>query len=130
MPSFCPERGVELLAGVSVIRQLTTQQHLRFNPAFITRFTSGFNQPLLNGRGFIPNMRFVYVAENNLKTSEQIFRLQVTTTLAQVEDAYWDLAGFREAVLVAEGSLTVAKEPSTTTTTAATGPGWRPDSIW
>ena len=102
--------GSSYFAGVSVIRQLTTQQHLRFNPAFITRFTSGFNQPLLNGRGFIPNMRFVYVAENNLKTSEQIFRLQVTTTLAQVEDAYWDLAGFREAVLVAEGSLTVAKD--------------------
>ena len=102
--------GSSYFAGVSVIRQVTTQQHLRFNPAFITRFTSGFNQPLLNGRGFIPNMRFVYVAENNLKTSEQIFRLQVTTTLAQVEDAYWDLAGFREAVQVAQESLTAAKD--------------------
>lgn len=102
--------GSSYFAGVSVIRQLTTQQHLQFNPAYITRFTSGFNQPLLNGRGFVPNMRFVYVAENNLRTSEQIFRLQVTTTLVQVEDAYWDLAGFREAVRVAEESLTAAED--------------------
>ena len=101
--------GSSYFAGVSVIRQLTTQQHLQFNPAIITRFTSGFNQPLLNGRGFIPNMRFVYVAENDLKTSEEIFRLQVTTTIVQVEDAYWDLASSKEAVRVAEESLAAAK---------------------
>lgn len=102
--------GTSYFAGVSLIRQITTQQHLQFNPAFITRFTSGFNQPLLSGRGFIPNMRFVYVAENNLKTSEQIFRLQVTTTLVAVQDAYWDLAASREAVRVAEESLVAAKD--------------------
>ncbi|HJT87262.1 MAG TPA: TolC family protein [Bryobacteraceae bacterium] len=100
--------GTSYFTGISVIRQLTTQQHLQFNPAFITRFTSGFNQPLLNGRGFGPNMRFVYVAQNDLKTSEQIFKLQVTNTIVQVEDAYWNLAASKEAVRVAQESLTAA----------------------
>ena len=100
--------GTSYFATLSVIRQLTTQQHLQFNPAFISRFTSGFNQPLLNGRGLIPNMRFVYVAQNNLKTSEQIFRLQVANTIVQVEDAYWDLASLSQAVHVAEESLAAA----------------------
>ncbi len=100
--------GSSYFTGVSVIRQLTTQQHLQFNPAVITRFTSGFNQPLLSGRGFVPNMRFVYVAQNNLRTSEEIFRLQVTTTLVQVENAYWDLVSSKEAVRVADESLAAA----------------------
>lgn len=99
-----PEGG-SYFAGVSVIRQLTTQQHLTYNPAVITRFTSGFNQPLLNGRGFLPNLRFIYVAQNDLKTSEEIFRLQVTNTLVTVEDAYWDLAAAKEAVRVAQESI-------------------------
>ncbi len=101
--------GSSYFLGLSVIHQITTQGRLLFNPAFITRFTSGFNQPLLNGRGFIPNMRFVYVAQNNIKTSEEIFRLQVTSTLVQVEDAYWDLASSKEAIRVAEESLDAAK---------------------
>ena len=101
--------GSSYFVGLSVIHQLTTQQRLIYNPAFITRFTSGFNQPLLNGRGFIPNMRFVYVAQNNIKTSEEIFRLQVTNTLVQVEDAYWDLAASKEAIKVAQESLAASK---------------------
>lgn len=104
-----PEGG-SYFAGISVIRQLSTQQRLVFNPALITRFTSGFNQPLLNGRGFMPNLRFIYVAQNDLKTSEEIFRLQVTTTLVQVEDAYWDLAASKEAVRVAQESLGASKD--------------------
>ena len=101
--------GSSYFVGLSVIHQLTTQQRLIYNPAFITRFTSGFNQPLLNGRGFIPNMRFVYVAQNNIKTSEEIFRLQVTNTLVQVEDAYWDLAASKEATRVAQESLAASR---------------------
>jgi outer membrane protein TolC len=101
--------GSSYFANVSLIRQVSTQQHLQFNPALITRFTSGANQPLLSGRGYIPNMRFVYVALNNLKSSEQLFRQQVTTTVVQVEDAYWDLASFEEAVRVAEESAAAAQ---------------------
>ncbi len=102
--------GSSYFATLSVGRQITTQEHLQYNPAFITRFTSGFNQPLLSGRGFAANMRFIYVAENDLKTSEQLFRLQVTTTLVAVEDAYWDLDATREAVRVAQESVAAAQQ--------------------
>ncbi len=101
--------GSSFLLALNGIRQSSTQQYLLYNPAVISRFATGFNQPLLNGLGFLPNKRFMMVAQNDLRTSEQIFRLQVTTVVVQVEDAYWDLAASRQAVVAAQGTLEAAR---------------------
>ena len=101
--------GLSYFATLNGLRQSSTQQFLRYNPAVISRFASGFNQPLLNGRGLVPNRRFLMVALNNLKLSEDLFRLQVTTVIVQVENAYWDLRAARESVRVAEKSLSVSR---------------------
>jgi outer membrane protein len=69
----------------------------------------GFNQPLLNGLGFLPNRRFLMVARNNLRTSDELFRQQVTTTVVQLEDIYWGLAASREAVVAAERALEASR---------------------
>lgn len=89
-------------------RQSSTQQYLRFNPAVVTRFAFAFNQPMLNGFGFAPNERFMRVARNNTKVSEEVFRQQVITTVVLVENTYWDLAALQESVKVAEQSLAVS----------------------
>jgi len=101
--------GLSYFATLNGLRQSSTQQFLRYNPAVISRFASGFNQPLLNGRGLVPNRRFLMVALNNLKLSEDLFRLQVTAVIVQVENAYWDLRAARESVRVAEKSLSVSR---------------------
>lgn len=101
--------GTSFLLSLNGIRQGSTQQFLLYNPAVISRFAVGFNQPLLNGFGLLPNQRFMIVARNNLKTSDELFRLQVTTTVVQVEDTYWNLAASGEAVIAAQRALEAAQ---------------------
>ena len=101
--------GTSFLFSLNGIRQASTQQFLLYNPAVISRFAFGFNQPLLNGFGLLPNKRFMIVARNDLKTSDELFRLQVTTTVVQVEDAYWNLAASGEAVTAAQRGLDAAQ---------------------
>jgi len=101
--------GTSVTYNLNGIRQNSTQQFLLYNPTVISRFTLGVNQPLLSGRGYLPNKRFIMVAANNLKTSDEVLRVQVTAAVVQAENAYWDLATAREAVLAAERSLEVAE---------------------
>ncbi len=91
-------------------RQSSTQQNLLFNPASVTRFALGVNQPLLNGFGRLSNERFIMVARNNTKVAEHVFRLQVINTVVAVENAYWDLAALQQSVRVAEQALAVAQQ--------------------
>jgi outer membrane protein TolC len=91
-------------------RQSSTQRNLIFNPATVSRFAFGINQPLLNGFGRLTNERYIWVARNNTKVSEQVFRLQVINAVVAVENAYWDLAALQESVRVAEQSLGVSRQ--------------------
>ena len=101
--------GTSYSVSLSGQRQSSTQQRLRFNPAAISRISLALHQPLLSGFGREANERFIRVALNNTGTSEEVFRQQVTATVVQVENAYWDLAAFQENVKVAEQSLAVAE---------------------
>src|SRR5438477_8822522 len=49
--------GTSFTYNLNGIRQNSTQNFLLFNPAVISRFTLGVNQPLLAGRGYLPNKR-------------------------------------------------------------------------
>ena len=101
--------GTSFTYNLNGIRQNSTQQFLLYNPAVISRFTVGINQPLLNGRGALPNKRFIMVAGNNMRTSDELLRQQVTATVVQVENSYWNLAAASEAILAAERTLEVAQ---------------------
>ncbi len=101
--------GTSFTYNLNAIRQNSSQQFLLYNPAVISRFTIGVNQPLLNGRGTLPNKRFIMVAANNMRTSDELLRQQVTATVIQVENAYWNLAAASEAIFAAERNLEVAQ---------------------
>ena len=101
--------GTSFTYNLNGIRQNSTQQYLLYNPAVISRFTVGINQPLLSGRGALPNKRFIMVAGNNMRTSDELLRQQVTATVVQVENSYWNLAAASEAILAAERTLEVAQ---------------------
>jgi len=102
--------GASYSISFSGLRQNTTQQNTLFNPDVTSRLSIGFNQPLLNSRGYLPNERFMTVARTNLNTATEVFRQQVITSVTTVENAYWDLAAFQQNVQVAQNSLAVAKE--------------------
>src|SRR5437899_11572558 len=101
--------GTSFTYNLNAIRQNSSQQFLLYNPAVISRFTIGVNQPLLNGRGTLPNKRFIMVAANNMRTSDELLRQQVTATVIQVENAYWNLAAASEDIFSAERNLEVAQ---------------------
>ena len=101
--------GTSFTYNLNGIRQNSSQQFLLYNPAVISRFTIGVNQPLYNGRGAVPNQRFIMVAKNNMRTSDELLRQQVTATIVQVENAYWNLAAASEDIFAAERNLEVAQ---------------------
>ena len=102
--------GASYSVSFSGLRLNTTQQNTLFNPDVTSRLSIGFNQPLLNSRGYLPNERFMTVARTNLSTALEVFRQQVITSVTAVENAYWDLVAFQQNVQVAQDSLNVAKE--------------------
>ena len=102
--------GASYSVSFSALRQSTTQQNTLYNPDVTSRLSIGFNQPLLNGAGRLPNERFMLVARTNQHTASEVFRLQVIASVAQLENAYWDLAAFQRNVAVARESLKASKE--------------------
>ena len=101
--------GTSYFVSLNGLRFSSTQQNQLFNPYIATRMSMGFNQPLLSGLGLKSNLRFLLVARNNENVSGAIFQNQLQQTIAQVENAYWDMAQFQENVKVAEQSLTTAQ---------------------
>jgi outer membrane protein TolC len=84
-----------------------------FQP-FTTQFNSNFRaqatQRLLQGFGFAPNTRFIRIAKNNREISDVAFRWQITTTVDQIENMYWDLVFAYENVRVQREQLAFAQK--------------------
>ncbi len=81
-----------------------------FTSQFNTSFRATLNQPLLSGFGFLPNTRFIRIAKNNREISDVAFRLQVITTVNQIQNIYWDLVNAYENVKVQQDSLALAQK--------------------
>jgi outer membrane protein TolC len=67
-------------------------------------------QELLQGFGFLPNTRFIRIAKNNREISDFAFRLQVITTVDQIENLYWNLVYAAENVRVQQEALAFAQK--------------------
>jgi len=84
-----------------------------FQP-FTTQYNSNFRaqatQHLLQGFGFAPNTRFIQIAKNNREISDVAFRLQITSTVDQIENMYWDLVFAYENVRVQQEQLAFAQK--------------------
>ena len=79
-------------------------------PQLGSSFQFRFTQNLLQGFGFLPNTRFIRIAKNNREISDVAFRLQIITTVDQIENIYWDLVFAYENVRVQQESLTYAQK--------------------
>src|SRR5208337_130822 len=97
--------GTSYAVAINGYRQSTTSLNTLFNPVVPTGLTVGFDQQLLNGFGYRANAKFIRIAQNDLKISNSVFRQQVTTTVAQVLNLYWDYLSYKENVRVAEKAL-------------------------
>ena len=79
-------------------------------PQLGSTFQFRFTQNLLQGFGFLPNNRFIRIAKNNREISDVAFRLQVITTVDQIENMYWDLVYAYENVRVQQESLAYSQK--------------------
>jgi len=71
-----------------------------FNPALQSTLTVQITQPLLNGFGKLPNVRYIIEAKNTVKVGESQFAQQVMSTITQIATDYWELVFARENVKV------------------------------
>src|ERR1700675_782600 len=80
------------------------------SPQLNSSFNFRLTQHLLQGFGFAPNTRFIRIAKNNREISDVAFRWQITTTVDQIENIYWDLVFAYENVRVQNESLAFASK--------------------
>jgi len=91
-------------------RQTTNSPDIFLSPALNTYYRFTFQQQLLAGFGFGPNLRYLHIAKNNKKISDIAFKNQVIATVTQVENMYWDLVNAYEQARVDEQSLAFANQ--------------------
>ncbi len=102
--------GTNLSLGFNNTRTTSNSGFQSVSPALNSNFQFRLTQHLLQGFGFPANTRFIRIAKNNRELSDVAFRLQVTTTVDQIENIYWDLVYAYENQRVKEESLAFSQK--------------------
>jgi outer membrane protein len=101
--------GTNLAVGFNNSRVTSNSPFTSLSPNLGANFQAKVTQTLLQGFGFLPNTRFIRIAKNNREISDVAFRLQVITTVDQIENIYWDLVYAFENVKVQQEALAFAQ---------------------
>jgi outer membrane protein len=102
--------GTILSAGFNNTHLTTNGPLSALSPNLSSGFQFRVTQDLLQGFGVTPNTRFILIAKNNREISDVAFRLQVITTVDQIENLYWNLVYAFENVRVQQESLALAEK--------------------
>lgn len=100
--------GTSLSVGFNNTRVTTNSPFTTLSPQLNSNFKATLTQHLLQGFGFVPNRRFIVIAKNNRELTDVAFRLQITTTVDQIQNMYWDLVNAYENVKVQQDALGLA----------------------
>ncbi len=102
--------GTNVSVGFTNARTTSNNPFTLTSPTLASGFKLQLTQHLLQGFGFAPNNRFIRIAKNNREITDVAFRLQVITTVDQIEGMYWDLVFAYENLRVQQESLAFAKK--------------------
>jgi outer membrane protein TolC len=102
--------GTSLSAVFENSRATTNSPNSFLVPALNSYYHVLLQQQLLAGFGFGPNLRFLRIAKNNQKISDQAFKLQVISTVTQIANMYWDMVAAYEDEQVKSRSLDFANQ--------------------
>ncbi len=91
-------------------RETTNSIYFNLSPTLSSTFRFQFQQELLAGFGFGPNLRYLRIARNNKRISDIAFKDQVIATVTQIENIYWDLVSAYEQTQVNEQSFAFAQQ--------------------
>ncbi|MBO0910268.1 MAG: TolC family protein [Acidobacteria bacterium] len=102
--------GTNLLVDFNNSHTTTNNPLSALSPIVSSNFQFRVTQELLQGFGLLPNTRFIRIAKNNREISDVAFRLQVITTVDQIENLYWNLVYAFENVRVEQEALAFSKK--------------------
>ncbi len=102
--------GAEASVSWSNSRSKTNSSYYFLNPSYNSGLTLSLTQPLLKGFGTDVTRSNIEVARRNRKISLLEFERIVTSTLQQVESAYWNLVYTGENLKVQQESLKLAQD--------------------
>src|SRR4051794_5313262 len=102
--------GTNFSVGFNNTHVTTNGPLSALSPTLNSGFQFKVTQELLQGFGFLPNTRFIRIAKNNREISDVAFRLQVITTIDQIENLYWNLVYAFENVRVQQEALAFAQK--------------------
>jgi outer membrane protein len=102
--------GTNLTVGFNNSRTTSGSDLASVSPQLNASFRAQVTQHLLQGFGFAPNTRFIRIAKNNREISDVAFRLQIITTVDQIENMYWNLVYAYENVRVQREQLAFAQK--------------------
>jgi outer membrane protein len=102
--------GTNLQVGFNNTRTTTNSAFQTVSPALNSSFQFRLTQHLLQGFGFAANNRMIRIAKNNRELSDVAFRLQIITSVDQIENMYWDLVYAYENERVKRESLTFSQK--------------------
>lgn len=102
--------GTNLNVSFTNSRGTTNSLIQSLSPQLVSGFKATFTQHLLQGFGFAANTRFIRIAKNNRELSDVAFRLQIITTVDQIENMYWDLVYAYENQRVKQESLAFSEK--------------------
>ena len=101
--------GTNLFVGFNNTHTTSNNPTVTYTPGLGSNFQFRLTQSLLQGFGFLPNTRFIRIAKNNREISDVAFRLQILTTVDQIENLYWNLVFAYENVRVQQEALAFAQ---------------------
>jgi outer membrane protein TolC len=101
--------GTNFAVGFNNTHVTTNLPTSEYTPSLNSGLQFRLTQNLLQGFGFVANTRFIRIAKNNREISDVAFRLQIITTVDQIENLYWDLVFAYENVRVQQEALTFAE---------------------
>ena len=89
-------------------RLATSNLFANYNPTFSSTLTASYLQPLLRDFGIDNIRQQIAIAQINRDIGAETLRATIAQTIANVRNAYWELAYARAAVDVAQRSLELA----------------------
>lgn len=104
------QSGTNLGVGFTNSRVTSNNPFNFLSPSLTSGFKFQLTQHLLQGFGFLPNNRLIRITKNNREITDVAFRLQIITTVDQIENLYWNLVFARENVRVQQEAIAFAQK--------------------
>jgi outer membrane protein TolC len=102
--------GTSFSAIFNNSRGTTNSPNSFLNPTLNSYYHVLLQQQLLAGFGFVSNLRYLRIAKNDQKISDEAFKLQVISTVTQIANMYWDLVAAYDDEEVKSRSLDFANQ--------------------